>query len=201
MFAAILPIDNCLYNGTRRMESKSDTIVHIFIYYKLMIMKRDLISQIGYKTHLNDMNHNASYSATPCSTSVHDILVVHVCMYWSCYTNSRSLRVKVVFTGSSLVAHWYVQSGTSCYCRDKTTWYIVALPYIPVDNQVYNNTKKTIDIVFSRYVKNVAIRSSLKRIAFLWEKNPSFLVDSLQEGIERVEKGHYAFIMESGSAK
>ena len=44
----------------------SDTTVDIFIYYQLLIMKKELVSQNIHKAHLNDMKHNAYYNATLC---------------------------------------------------------------------------------------------------------------------------------------
>ena len=48
-----------------KINYNSDTIVHMCLYYQFMIMKRELVSQNVNKTHLNDMKHNADYSATP----------------------------------------------------------------------------------------------------------------------------------------
>ena len=47
-----------------KMNYNSDTIVHILIYYQLMIMKRELVSQNVHRAHLNDMKQNAYDNAT-----------------------------------------------------------------------------------------------------------------------------------------
>ena len=44
-----------------KINYNSDTIVHILIYYQLMIiMKRELVSQNVHKAHLNDMKHDVN---------------------------------------------------------------------------------------------------------------------------------------------
>ena len=45
-----------------KMNYNSDVIVHILIYYQIMIMKMELVSQNVHK-YLNDMKHNAYYNA------------------------------------------------------------------------------------------------------------------------------------------
>ena len=47
-----------------KINYNSDTIVHLFIYYQLMIMKRELVSQYIHKAHLNYLKHNAYGDAT-----------------------------------------------------------------------------------------------------------------------------------------
>ena len=48
----------CLFSTTK-IHCSRDTIVHTFIYYQLMIMKRELVSQSVHKAHLTDLKHNA----------------------------------------------------------------------------------------------------------------------------------------------
>ena len=50
------------------MNYKTVTIVYIFIYYQLMIIKRELVSQNEHKAHLNYMKHDVYYSTTRRST-------------------------------------------------------------------------------------------------------------------------------------
>ena len=52
-----------MYIFKTKRNYNSDTIVHI--YYQLIIMKRELVSQNIHEAHLNDMKHNAYYNATP----------------------------------------------------------------------------------------------------------------------------------------
>ena len=47
-----------------KINYNSATIVHILIYYQLLIMKRELVSQNVHKAHLNNMKYNVYYNAT-----------------------------------------------------------------------------------------------------------------------------------------